>query len=56
VAGFPPLSSFGMVMLQERPFADLCALNPASSVASTGFVVNSRFVPASLPVGFQKLR
>ena len=46
MAEFPPLSSFGMVMFQGRPFARLSALNPDSPAASTAFVANSRFVPA----------
>jgi len=53
-AGFPPLSSFVMVMFQGRPLARLCALNPDSPVASTTFVANSRFVAADLPIGRQK--
>ena len=32
----------------------LCALNPDNPAASTAFVANSRFAPASLPVGHQK--
>jgi len=31
-------------------------LNPDSPEASTAFLANSRFVPASLPVGRQKKR
>ena len=54
VAGFPPVSSFDMVMFQGRLFARLCGLNPESPGASTAFVANSRFVPASRPVGRQK--
>ena len=53
-AGFPPLSSFVMVMFQGRLFARLCGLNPDSPGANTAFLANSRFVPASLPVGRQK--
>ena len=56
VAGFPPLSSFLMVMFQGRLFPHLLALNPDSPAASTTFVANSRFVAASLPGGRQKQR
>jgi len=45
-----------MVMFEGRSLAHLCALNPDSPATSTAFVVNSRFVPASLPVGYQKQR
>jgi len=48
---FPPLSLFVMVMLERKPLARLGALNPDSPAASTSFVANSRFVPATLPVG-----
>ena len=51
---FPPLSSFDVVMFQGRPFARLSALNSDSPAASTAFVANSLFVPATLPVGGQK--
>jgi len=54
VAEFPPLSPLIMVMFQGRLFAHLCELNPDSPTASTAFVANSRFVPASLHVGRQK--
>jgi len=37
--------------ISGTPLACLCALNPDSPAASTAFVANSRFVPASLPVG-----
>jgi len=50
-AGFPPLSLFVIVMVQGRPFPCLCALNPDSPAASTAFVANYCFVPATLPVG-----
>ena len=53
-AGFPPLLSFVTLMFQGRPFPCLCALNPDSPVASTAFVANSRFVPATLLFGRQK--
>ena len=55
-AGFPPLSSFVMVMFQARLFARLCGLNPDSPVVSTAFIANSRFVLATLLVGHQKQR
>jgi len=45
-----------MIMFQERLFARLRVLNPDSPAASTAFVANSRFVPATLPLGRQKLR
>jgi len=56
VAGFPPLSTFAMVMFQDRPFPRLCALNPDSPAASTAFVAISRFAAATLsvPVDQQK--
>jgi len=54
VAGFPPLSSFVMVMFQGRPLDCLCALNSDSPAASTTFAAKSRFVPATLLVGLQK--
>ena len=50
-AGFPPSSSFVMVMFQGRLFTCLYGLNPDSPGASTGFQANFRFVPGSLPVG-----
>jgi len=53
VAGFPPLSSFFMVMFQWRLFSHLCALNRDSPVASIAFAANSRFVVATLPVDRQ---
>jgi len=43
-----------MVMFQGRLFARLCGLNPVSPGASTAFVADSPFVPASLSVGRQK--
>jgi len=55
-AEFPPLSPFVMVMFQGRLFAHLCVINPDSPRAGTAFVANSRFVPASFPVGRQKKR
>jgi len=54
VAGFPLLSSFVMFTFQGRLFTRLCGLNPGSPSASIAFLANSRFVPASLPVGRQK--
>jgi len=54
VAECLPLSSLIMIMFQGRLFAYLCGLNPDNSAASTAFVVNSRFVPTTLPVGRQK--
>ena len=54
MAGFPPLSSFVMVMFQTGLFARLCGLNPDSPVSSTAFVANSRFVLSTLLVGHQK--
>jgi len=56
VAGFPPLSTFAMVMFQDRPFTHLCALNPDSPAASTAFVAISGFVATTLsvPVDQQK--
>ena len=48
MAVFPRLSQFVMVVLDGRPLARLCALNPDSPEASTAFVANFRFVPASL--------
>ena len=53
-AGFLPLSSFVMFMSQGRLFTHLCGLNPDSPAASTALDVDSRFVPASLPVDHQK--
>jgi len=43
-----------MVMFLGRTFARLLAFNMDSLAASTAFAANSRFVPASLPVGRQK--
>jgi len=43
-----------MVMFNGRLFVHLCGLNPDSSVPSTAFVANFRFVQATLPVGRQK--
>jgi len=54
MARFALLSSFVMVMFQGKLFARLFGLNPDSSAASTAFVANSRFFPATLPVGRQK--
>jgi len=54
MAEFPPLSSFVMVMIQGRLFAHLCVLKPGNPAASTAFVANPRFVPATLRVGHQK--
>ena len=54
VAGFLPLSSFVMFMSHRRLFIHLCGLNPDSPAASTALDVDSRFVPASLPVDHQK--
>jgi len=51
VTGFLPLSFFVMVMFQQRTFAHLSGLNPDSPGASTAFLANSRFLPASFPVG-----
>jgi len=51
---FPPFSLVVMVIFQGRPFPHLRGLNPDSPTANTGFVANSRFVPASIPVGRQK--
>jgi len=56
VAEFPPLSSFVKVMFQDRVFPRLCALNPDRPAASTAIVAESRFVPASIPVGRQNKR
>jgi len=55
VAKFP-LSPFVMVMFQGRLFTHLIGLNPDSTRASTAFLADSRFVPASLPVGRQNQR
>jgi len=38
----------------KKGYCHLCVLNPDSPVTSIAFVANSRFVPASLPVGHQK--
>jgi len=46
-------SSFVMIVSEEA-ICRLCALNPDCPMASTAFVTNSRFVPASFPVGRQK--
>ena len=54
MAGFPLLSSFVMVMYHTGLFARLCRLNPDGLVASTAFVVNSRFVLDTRYVGRQK--
>jgi len=54
VDGFPPVSSFVMIMFQGMPLDRLRALNPDRPAESTTFVANSRFVAASLPVGRQK--
>ena len=54
VAGFPPLSSFGMVMFQGRLFTGQYGLNPDGPWSSTAFVACSRFVTPSLPVGRKK--
>jgi len=54
VAVFLLLSPFVMVMFLGRTFARLLAFNMDSLAASTAFAANSRFVPASLPVGRQK--
>jgi len=43
-----------MFMFQGRLFSRLCALNLGRPAGSTAFVANSRFVPATLPVGRQK--
>jgi len=57
-SGYPPSSSFVMVIFQEMPLAGLCALNPdspaATPAASTAFVANSRFVAATLSVARRK--
>jgi len=53
VVEFPPLSSFVVIMFQGRLFARVGGLKPDSPAASTAFVANSRFVPASFPVGRQ---
>ena len=52
VAGFPPLSSFFMVMFQGICLS-VC-VKPESPAEDTAFVVNSHFVLASLPVGCQQ--
>jgi len=41
-------------MFEGMPLDRLCALNPDSPAESTTFVVNSRFVPVTLPAGRQK--
>ena len=41
-------------MFVGKLFAHLCGLNPDSPAASTALDVDSRFVPASLPVGRRK--
>jgi len=51
MAVFPPLSSFGMFIIQGRLFARLCVLNPDNPAASTTFVANSRIILATLLVG-----
>jgi len=41
-------------MFVGKLFAYLCGLNPDSPAASTVFVANFGFVPATLPVGRRK--
>ena len=52
MAIFPPLSQFVMVMFEGRPLARLCAFSDCPA-ASTVFVANFGFVPASHPIGRQ---
>jgi len=54
VAEFLPFIIICCDYVSEKAICRLCALNPDSPTASTAFLTNSRFVPASLPIGRQK--
>jgi len=54
VARFPPFIIICYGYVSEEAICPLCALKPHSPTASTAFVKNSCFVPASLPDDRQK--